>query len=47
VDFGFLKVAIHKMKRKTKSTFPGQKIKKTKRVKGIDYIKNANSLFYL
>jgi hypothetical protein len=47
VDFGFLKAVNHKMKRKTKSTFPGQKIKKTKKEKGIDYIKNENFLFYL
>jgi hypothetical protein len=47
VDFGFLKVVIHKMKRKTMKIFPGQKIKKTKKVKEIDYIKNENSPFYL
>jgi hypothetical protein len=47
VDFGFLKAVNHKMKRKTKSIFPDQKIKKTKKGKEIDYIKNENSLFYL
>jgi hypothetical protein len=46
-DFDFLKVVNHKMKWKIKSTFPGQKIKKTKMVKGIDCLKNEKSLFYL